>query len=154
MQTTANHSSEHNRSLVIFSRNQGWENILVEQFQYAPGEAKTYYSDEHSICLSLAPRPVSISKIQEEKVYTGAHTNGDFCLTPAPIPSFIRWQSDDHFLQIRLASGFVHRIANETVSTHADRLELIPEFKCSNSRLAHLPINICCNSALNGQSSC
>jgi AraC family transcriptional regulator len=129
MKTPANHNLECARLPVLSSRSQGWENILVEQFQHAAGEGRTYYSDEHSICLSLAPRPINVLKIQAGKTHTGAHTKGDFCVTPAKMPFFARWDSDDCFLQIRLASGFVRSIANETVSTNSDRLELIPEFK-------------------------
>jgi AraC family transcriptional regulator len=129
MKTTANPSIECSLLPILSSRSQGWENILVEQFQHLPGEGKTYYSDEHSICLSLAPRPVGMLQTQGDKTHTGAYVKGDFCLTPARMPFFARWESDDRFLQIRLASGFVHSIANETVRTNSDRLEVIPEFR-------------------------
>jgi AraC family transcriptional regulator len=32
---------------ILSSQSQGWENILVEQFQHPAGEGKTYYHDEH-----------------------------------------------------------------------------------------------------------
>jgi AraC family transcriptional regulator len=135
MKTTANHSIECSLLPILSSRSQGWENILVEQFQHSPGEGKTYYSDEHSICLSLAPRPVGMLQTQGDKTHTGAYVKGDFCLTPARIPFFARWESDDRFLQIRLASGLVHSIANETVRTNSDRLEVIPEFRMRDPQL-------------------
>ena len=128
MKTPASHNLEHVCLPILSSRNRGWENIWVEQFQHSR-EAKSCYSDEHSICLSLASRPGHILKVQAGRTYTGVHTKGDFCLTPAKLSSFIRCESNDCFLQIRLAASFVHSIANETVSTNADRLELIPEFK-------------------------
>jgi len=38
------------------------------------------------------------------------------------MPFFARWERDDRFLQIRLASGFVHTIANETVRAYPKTL--------------------------------
>lgn len=119
MKTTANHSIECSRPPVLSSRNQGWENILVEQFQHSSGEGKTYYSDEHSLCLSLAPRPVGMFQTQGDKTHTGAYAEGDFCLTPARMPFFARWDSDDRFLQIDLL------LVLSTV-LQTKRLELIP----------------------------
>ncbi|MGH2412700.1 MAG: AraC family transcriptional regulator, partial [Microcystaceae cyanobacterium] len=103
MKTTASHPIECTRLPVLSSRNQGWENILVEQFQHPAGEGRTYYSDEHAICLSLSPRPVCLLQTQGDKTHTGLYAKGDLCLTPATMPFFARWDSDDHFLQIRVA---------------------------------------------------
>jgi AraC family transcriptional regulator len=135
MKPPANQNLECNRLPIFSSRNQGWGNILVEQFQHSAGEGRTYYSDEHSICLSLTPRPVGLLQTQGDKTRTGLYAKGDFCITPAQMPFFARWDSDDHFLQIRLTSGFVHSIANETVRTNCDRLEVIPEFRMRDPQL-------------------
>jgi len=129
MKASANHKLECTRLPVLSSRNQGWENILVEQFQHPAGEGQTYYSDEHSICLSLSPRPVHLLQTQGGKTHTGSYAKGDFCITPAQMPFFARWDSDDHFLQIRIASRFIQQIALETVETDPDRLELFPKFR-------------------------
>lgn len=129
MKTPANHNLECVSLPILSSRNHDWENILVEQFQHPAGEGKTYYSDEHSICLSLAPRPVSLLQTQGDKTCTGLYAKGDFCITPAQMPFFARWDSDDRFLQIRIASRFIQGVARETIDKNPDRLELLPEFQ-------------------------
>lgn len=40
---------------------------------------------------------------------------GDCCITPAGIPFFARWESEDRFIQIRLASQFLQDVAQETI---------------------------------------
>ncbi len=82
MKTPASHNLECTRLPILSSRNQDWENILVEQFQHPAGEGRTYYSDEHSICLSLAPRPVGLLHTQGDKTYQGLYAKGYFCITP------------------------------------------------------------------------
>jgi AraC family transcriptional regulator len=120
---------------ILSSQAQGWENILVEQFQQPAGEASCDYGDEHAIYLSLAPRPVRLLQIQEGKTYTGLYGKGDISITPAKTPFFARWDSDDHYLQIRIASRFVQSVARETLSMNPDRLELLPEFRTRDPHL-------------------
>jgi AraC family transcriptional regulator len=117
---------ECSRLPVLSSQSRGWRNILVEQFQHPAGEGATHYPDQHSICLSLAPYPVSMLQIQDDKTYTGAYARGDFCITPAQVPLFARWESDDCFLQIRLASRLIETVAAETVDRSPNCLELLP----------------------------
>ncbi len=135
MKTPANHQLECTRLPILSSRNQSWENILVEQFQHPAGEGKTYYSNEHSICLSLAPRPVHLLQTQGDKTRMGLYAKGDFCITPAKMPFFARWDSDDRFLQIRIASQFIQSIARETMDTNPDLLELLPEFRIRDPQI-------------------
>lgn len=123
---------------ILSSRNQSWDNILVEQFQHPAGEGSTYYSDEHSICLSLAPRPVRLLQTQGNKTNTGLYAKGDFCLTPAGIPFFARWESEDRFLQIRISSRFLQSVAEETLHLNLDRLELRPEFRSRDRHMESL----------------
>jgi AraC family transcriptional regulator len=129
MKTIVPQQPEPTCSPILSSQNQGWENILVEQFQHLPGEGGCHYSDEHTISLSLAPRPVRLLQIQGGKTYTGLYGKGDIAITPAKMPFFARWESDDHYLQIRIASRFIQTVARETVDTNPDRLELLPEFR-------------------------
>jgi AraC family transcriptional regulator len=135
MKTTADHPIECASLPILSSRNQGWENILVEQFQHPAGEGRTCYTDEYSICLSLAPRPVGMLQTQGDKTQTGAFAKGDFCITPAKMPLFARWDSDDRFLQIRLASRFIQNVARETIEQNPDRLELLPEFRTRDPQI-------------------
>lgn len=46
---------------------------------------------------------------------------GDVCITPAKMPFFDRWEGDNHYLQIRIASDFIDRIAQEPLHK-SDRL--------------------------------
>jgi AraC family transcriptional regulator len=119
----------------LSSRNRSWENILVEHFQHPAGEGRTYYHHEHSLCLSLSPRPVRMLQTQGDKTQTGAYTKGDFCITPVQMPFFARWDSDDRFLQIRIASSFMQSVAREALDTNPDRLELIPEFRVRDPQI-------------------
>lgn len=120
---------------ILSSRNQGWENILVEQFQNPAGEGKTYYRDEHTICLSLAPFPVRFLQIKGGKTHTSLYGKGDISLTPAKIPFFARWDRDDLYLQIRIASRFIESVARESLALNPDRLELVPEFRTRDSQI-------------------
>lgn len=120
---------------ILSSQTLGWDNILVEQFQHPPGEGKHHFSDEHAICLSLAPRPIRVLQIKGGRTYVGVQSKGDVSLTPAKIPSFSRWESDDTCLQIRIASQFIQRIARETIETDPDRLELRPEFQIRDPQI-------------------
>ena len=86
-------------------------------------------------CLSLAPRPIRVLQIKGGRTYVGLQSKGDVSLTPAKIPSFSRWESDDSCLQIRIASQFIQRIARETIATDPDRLELRPEFQTRDPQI-------------------
>ena len=111
MKNPTSHQLECASLPVLSSKDRGWENILVEQFQHPAGEGRAYYSNEHSICMSLAPRPVRLLQTQGDKTNTGLYTKGDFCLTPEGMPFFARWDSEDRFVQIRIASGFLESVA-------------------------------------------
>lgn len=114
---------------ILSSQDRGWENILVEQFQHPQGEASCHFSDEHALCMSLAPRPVRFLQIKGGKTHTSLYGKGDISITPAKMPFFARWDSDDCYLQIRIASRFIQRVATETLNLNSDRLELFSEFR-------------------------
>lgn len=135
MKTSASHQLECASLPIVSSRNQGWENILVEQFQHPAGEGRMHYSHEHSICLSLAPRPVHLLQTQADKTQSGLYVKGDFCITPAKIPFFARWDSDDCFMQIRIASRFIQQVAREALNKNPDQLELLPEFRIRDPQI-------------------
>lgn len=135
MKTTVPHQTECTSLPILSSRNKGWENILVEQFQHPPGEGSSHYSDEHTICLSLSPRPVRLLQIQGGKTYTGLYGKGDISITPAKVQCFARWDRDDRYLQIRIASHFMQSVARETIDMNPDRLELLPEFRTRDPQI-------------------
>ena len=135
MKTTAKQQIECASLPILSSQKQGWENILVEQFQHPAGEGRTHYSDEHAICLSLSPCPVRLLQTQGDKTYMGLYAKGDLCITPAKIPFFARWDRDDRFLQIRIASRFIQSVAREALAMNPDRLELRPEFRTRDRQI-------------------
>jgi AraC family transcriptional regulator len=126
MKKTATHPIECASIPLFSSRNQGWENILVEQFQHPAGEGRLLYRNEHVICMSLAPRPVRLLQIQDGKTYSGLYGKGDLCITPAEAPFFARWDSDDRLLQIRIPSRFIEQVATEALEISPNGLELVP----------------------------
>ncbi|WP_315874641.1 AraC family transcriptional regulator [Thermocoleostomius sinensis] len=127
MQAPMPNQMECSRAPSLSSRSRGWNNILVEYFHHPAGEGSTYYHDDHSICLSLASRPVQLLQIQGDRTQTGAYIQGDICLTPAQMPFFARWDSDDRFLQIRITASFVQAIASEVLNINLNQLEIVPE---------------------------
>lgn len=112
-----------------------WENILVEQFQQPAGEAICHYGDEHTIYLSLAPRPVRLLQILDGKSYTGLYGKGHLSLIPAQMSVFARWDDEDHYLQIRIASRFLQSVARESFAINPDQLKLIPEFRTRDPQI-------------------
>jgi AraC family transcriptional regulator len=135
MNTPITHQIECVHLPILSSRNQGWENILVEQFQNPAGEGKTYYSDQHAICLSLAPRPIRFLQIKGGKTHAGLYGKGDISITPAKTSFFARWNEDDQYLLIRIASDFIQNVAIEALDMNPDSLELIPEFRTRDRQI-------------------
>jgi AraC family transcriptional regulator len=135
MKKTATHQIECASVPIFSSRNQGWENILVEQFQYPAGEGRLHYRNEHVICMSLAPRPVRLLQIQDGKTYSGLYGKGDLSIMPAEAPFFARWDGDDRLLQIRIPSRFIEQVATEALGINPDGLELVPKFRTRDSQI-------------------
>lgn len=126
---------KHLAILPAQTNNQPWQNIRVQQFQHPAGEGNCYYNDEHTLSLSLAPRPVRLLQILGDKSYTGLYGKGDMSITPAKTPFFVRWDSYDNYLQIRIKNQFIESVARETTEQDPDRLELIPEFRTRNPQI-------------------
>lgn len=113
----------------------GWEHIHVEQFQHPPGECSIPLSEDHTICLSLAARPVRFLQIKDGKTHSSLYGKGDISITPAQTPFFARWDDDDHYLELRLDSGFITTVAQEALDLNPDRIQLAPEFRLRDGRL-------------------
>ncbi|MBI4779804.1 MAG: helix-turn-helix domain-containing protein [Oscillatoriophycideae cyanobacterium NC_groundwater_1537_Pr4_S-0.65um_50_18] len=127
--------AETDASLILSSQNQGWENLLIEQFREPPGEGSCHHSDEHTICLALDTRPIHLLQIREGKTYTGIYAKGDLSITPAQMPFFARWEGEDHYLKIRLPSRFIQQIAREALEMDGDRLELLPQARIRDPQI-------------------
>lgn len=119
---------------------QPWENLHVTEIKPQAGEGTCHSDDEHTLFLSLAPRPVRLLHIQGGKTHSGLYGKGDLLITPAQMPIFARWDSDDHYLQIRLKAKFLHNVATETLTQDADQLELFPEFRTRNPQIEALGV--------------
>jgi AraC family transcriptional regulator len=119
----------------LSSQTHGWEHLIVEQFQTSREGDCHYKSDDHTICLSLAARPVKMLHVRGGKTYTGLYGKGDISVTPAKIPFFARWEGEDHYLQIQIASQFIQTVAKETLAINPDRLELLSEFKIRDPQI-------------------
>lgn len=135
MKNSATHPPVRDCLPFLSSQTQGWDNIMVEQFRQQKGEGNCHYSSEHTICLSLAPRPVRSLQIQGDKTYTGLYSKGDISITPAKVPFFARWDGEDHYLQIRIASGFIQTVALEALAINPDNLELQSEFRIRDPQI-------------------
>lgn len=129
MKNSAIDQTETDCCPLLSSQDRGWENILVEQFQHPSGEGKTHYRDEHTVCLSLASRPVHFLQIKGGKTHTSLYGKGDISITPAEMPFFARWDGEDHYLHIRIASQFIQNVARETLDRSFNQFELLPEFQ-------------------------
>lgn len=113
----------------------GQQNIQLQHLQNPAGEGNCCFEEEHSLFISLAPRPIEYVQIQDGKTHTGLYQRGEILITPANTPLFVRWLGDEDCLQIRLSAKFIQSIAQETLNQDPDRLELLPGFQIRNPQL-------------------
>ncbi len=119
----------------LSSQDLGWEHIQVGQFQHPPGECSISSGDEHTICVSLAARPVRFLQIKDGKTHSSLYGKGDISITPAQTPFFARWDDDDHYIELRIDSNFMADVASEALDLNPDRIQLVPEFRLRDGRL-------------------
>lgn len=112
-----------------------WEHLRVEIFQHPAGEQRCAPSEDPTICLSLSPRPVRLLFICGDQTHTGLFAQGDISITPAHVPLFARWDSDDHFLQIGLTAQLIQQVAADVLQMDSDRWEFLPEFRLRDPQL-------------------
>ncbi|NBD14659.1 MAG: helix-turn-helix domain-containing protein [Cyanobacteria bacterium] len=108
---------------------QDWEKIRVEHLQNSTGEGVYHCEGQHTLFISLSPRPIYYWQTQDGKTHTGLYRQGDLLITPANTPLFVRWEGDENCLQIQVADQFLKRIAEETFNGNSDRVQLIPIFQ-------------------------
>ena len=112
-----------------------WGNLRVQQFSHPPGECDINHSNDHTIYLSLAPRPIRMQQIQDGQSYVGLYGKGDLSVQPSNIPLFARWHGNDHCLQIQISDHFIKRVAQEALEMDVDRLELMPGLKLRDPQI-------------------
>ncbi|MGJ3245180.1 MAG: helix-turn-helix domain-containing protein [Elainellaceae cyanobacterium] len=136
MKKSPSHQPEADSLPCLSSQSQAWEPIRVEQFHpLSDGDCRYSSDDCHTICLSLAARPVQVLQIREGKTYSGLYGKGDISVLPAKMPFFIQWQGEDHYLQISIRSDFIQTVAREALNLNPDRLELVSEFKTRDPQI-------------------
>lgn len=56
-------------------------------------------------------------------------------LAPAGMPFFARWDGDDNYLQIRIASRFIQHVARDALDRDGDRLQFRSEFRTRDPQI-------------------
>jgi hypothetical protein len=56
------------------------------------------------------------------------------------MPLFARWDSDDRYLQVKIASDVIESVAREAFDMNPDRLELLPEFRMRDRQIESIGI--------------
>ncbi|MEL6441402.1 MAG: AraC family transcriptional regulator [Cyanobacteria bacterium J06621_8] len=119
----------------LISQEKPQGNIRIEHLQNPAGEANCFYKQEHTLFISLAPRPIEYVQIQDGKTHQGLYQQGEILITPANTPLFVRWQGSENCLQIQLTTEYIQNIARETLNKDPESLELLPEFQIRHSQL-------------------
>lgn len=131
------------RPPIASSRVQGWSNIVVERFhQPTPGQLKFHHSDEHALCICLAPRPFQLVQVREGPLHRGLHSKGDITLTPAGLSALEQWDGEDHYVSIRLTTKFVDRVALEALEMNPDQVSLLSEYRSRDPQIEHFGMNL------------
>ena len=107
----------------------GQEKVRVSQLQNLSGEGSCHDRHEHTLFISLSPRPIHYLQSQDGKTHTGLYRPGEMLITPANMPLFVRWEGEENCLKIQLADRFLRDVARETLTQDSDRLELMPQFQ-------------------------
>ena len=111
------------------------EPIRVTRLINPAGEGHYHCEQGHTLFMTLAPKPIHYLQAQDGKTHTGLYKKGDFSLTPANTPLFVRWEGDENCLQIQLTDEFIKRVAQETVQQDCDRIHLLPQFQTHNPQI-------------------
>ena len=109
--------------------------VRLTHLQSAPGESSCELLDEHSLFISLSPKPVHYVQTQDGKTHSSLHQLGDMLITPAGMPLRVRWTNPENCLHVRLRQDFVRQIAQETFAQDCDRLHLQPTFQTRHPQI-------------------
>lgn len=117
------------------SQTSDFESAHVTHLLNPAGEGQCHFANEHTLFISLAPRPIYYLQAQDGKTHTGLYKKGDLSIVPADTPFFARWEGDENCLQIQLTDQFLKGVARETIDQDCDRIHLLPQFQTNNSQL-------------------
>lgn len=116
---------------------------MVERFhQPTPGERKLHHSDEHALCLCLAPRLFQLVQVREGQLHRGMYGKGDITLTPAGLSTLEQWDHEYRYVRIRLTTEFFDRVALEALEMNPDRVSLLSEWRIRDPQIEHLGMNL------------
>ncbi len=135
MKATASQQTAATAYLNLPSSEQKGKDIHVHQFQNPPGEGQCHFEAEHTLFMSLAPRPLHYVQSQDGNKFTGLIQKGDFSLAPAGSPFFARWEGHEHCLEVKLTDQFVRQVAQETLEQDFDRISLVPGFRIRDPQI-------------------
>lgn len=135
MDKTAPQQTAVTAYLNLPSSEQKGKDIHVHQFQNPPGEGQCQFETEHTLFMSLAPRPLHYVQSQDGNTFTGLIQKGDFSLAPAGSPFFARWEGHEHCLEVKLTDQFIRKVAQETLEQDCDRISLVPGFRMRDSQM-------------------
>lgn len=128
------HDSE---ALVYSSMALGWQSIVVEQFRLPPAEVEIAPRPVHTFCFNTGA-PHQLVQARAGRVHESWHLPGEVTLTPAGLAQRWRWDGVAEILHLRLAAGFVHRIAEEAAVGNPDRIEVVNNFGTHDPQIVQL----------------
>ena len=117
-----------NKSLILSSRQMGWNGILVEQYQnYSPtsSEVEIPALSDHWLNLPLG-QPVQLTQKRGDRVHESIVQKGDSIFVPAGQPSYWRCGGSDTYqpiLHIHLKPELIAQVA-EASEVNKERIEL------------------------------
>jgi len=123
---------------IVSSQAYGWKHILVEEFHQPPGQETYQNATEHTLCLSLNRRPTRLVQAIDHQRCMGLFGKGDFSIAPAGSRLFSQWQQEDQYLRVRITSEFLQQVAQSTIETGSDSIELVPEFRDRNPQIEQI----------------
>ena len=125
-------------SPIITSADLGWESITVAEFKQPPSNSKFAPELEHTIALCLATKPYRIWQAIGNRNYSGIYSKGDLSIAPAKLPCTYKVYGDDHYLEIKIPTPFLERVAAEAMDCDLDRLKLRTEFRDRHPQIEQL----------------
>ena len=125
-------------SPILTSSDLGWKSITVAEFKQPPGNSQFSPDLEHTIALCLATKPYRIWQAIGDRNYSGIYSKGDLSIAPAKLPCTYKVYGDDHYLEIKIPTPFLERVANEIMNCDLDRLKLRTEFRDRHPQIEQL----------------
>jgi len=129
------------KTLVLSSRQMGWNGILVEQYQYSPtpGEVELPAISDHWLSLPLA-HPLHLTQKRDERLHESIVQKGGSIFVPAGQPSYWRCHRSDIYypmLHIFLKPESVRQVV-EASEIDTERLNLVHCFGKQDLHLQHI----------------